>query len=72
MLIKELINDYYTEHTDEEILGFFQAIISHNSSVRTPKTPPFQRKKKQSNPDIKVPDINESFRRQAENGQRNE
>ena len=52
MLIKELINDYYKEPADEDILGFFLAIISHNSSVRTQKIPPFQRKKKRSNLEI--------------------
>ena len=59
MLIKELINDYYKEPADEDILGFFLAIISHNSSVRTQKIPPFKRKKKRSNLEIKVPDISE-------------
>ena len=43
---KELVNDYYMEPTDEEILGSFLAIILHDSSVRIQKTPPFQRKKK--------------------------
>ena len=43
---KELVNDYYTEPTDEEILGSFLAVISHNSPVRTQETPPFQRKSK--------------------------
>ena len=43
---KELVNDYYTEPTDEEILGSFLAIISHNSPVRIQETPPFQRRKK--------------------------
>ena len=70
---KELINDYYAEPTDEEILGFFLAIISHDSPVRKQEIPPFQRKKeKLSNSEISVPDIREMFRRQAENGQRNE
>ena len=37
------------------------------------KLPHFKGKgKKRSNPDIKVPDIREMFRRQAENDQRNE
>ena len=70
---KELINDYYAEPTDEEILGFFLAIISHDSPVRKQEIPPFQRKKeKLSNSEISVPDIREMFRRQAENDQRNE
>ena len=43
---KELVNDYYTEPTDEEILAFFLAIVSHNSPVRIQETPPFQRKSK--------------------------
>ena len=70
---KELVNDYYTKPTHEEILGSFLAIISHDSPVRTRETPPFQRKKKKrSNSEINVPDIREMFCRQAENGQRNE
>ena len=69
---KELVNDHYTEPADEEILGSFVAIISHDSPVRTQKTPPFQRKKKKrSNPEINLPEIREMFRRQAQNGQRN-
>ena len=37
------------------------------------KSPPFQRKKKKlSNSEINVPGIREMFRREAENGQRNE
>ena len=43
------------------------AIIVHDSPGRTQKPPPFQRKKPRSNPDIR-----DMFRRQAENGQRNE
>ena len=54
-------------------LGSFLAIILHESAVWTQKSPPFQRKnKKWSNPEINVPEIREMFRRQAENGQRNE
>ena len=34
---KELVNDYYTELTNEEL---------RNSLVQTQKAPPFQRKKK--------------------------
>ena len=61
---KELVNDYYTEPTDKEILGSFFAIILHDSPVRIQKTPSFQRKrKKRSNPEIKVPDIREMFHR---------
>ena len=46
------------EPTDEEILGSFSAIISHDSPVRTQETLPFQRKeKKQSNSEIIIPDI---------------
>ena len=41
---KELVNDYYTEPADEEILDSFLAISLDDSSVRTQKTPPFQRK----------------------------
>ena len=32
---KELVNDYYTEPTDEEILGFFLTTISHDSPFGT-------------------------------------
>ena len=70
---KELVNDYYTEPTNEEILSSVLEIISYDSPVRTQETPPFQRKKKKrSNPEINVPDNTEMFRRQAENGERNE
>ena len=70
---KELVNDYYTKPTDEEISGSFLSIISDDPPVRTQKTLSSQReKKKQSTPEINVPGIKEMFRRQAENGQRNE
>ena len=70
---EELVNDYYTEPTNEEIFSSVLEIISYDSPVRTQETPPFQRKKKkQSNPEINVPDNREMFRRQAENGERNE
>ena len=70
---KELVNDYYTEPTDEEILGSFLAITSDDSPARTQETPPFQRKKKKrSSSEIKVSYIREMFRCQAENSQRNE
>ena len=55
---KELVNDYYTKPTDEEIFGSFLSIISDDSPVRTQKTLSFQReKKKQSTPEINVPGI---------------
>ena len=55
---KELLNVYYTEPTDDELIGSFLAIISYDSPIRTQKTSSFQReKKKQSNPEINVPDI---------------
>ena len=70
---EELVNDYYTEPTNEEIFSSVLEIISYDSPVRTQETPPFQRKKKKrSNPEINVPDNREMFRRQAENGERNE
>ena len=70
---KELVNDYYTEPTNEEILSSVLEIISYDSPIRTQETPPFQRKKKKrSNPEINVPDNREMFHRQAENGERNE
>ena len=53
-----------------ENLGSFLAIILHDSTLRTQKSPPLRKNKKQSNPEINVPDIREMFRRQAENGQR--
>ena len=70
--LKELVNDHYAEPTDKEILGYFLAIILHDSPVKTQKSSPFKEKKILSNLEIKVPDIREMFRRQAENGQRNE
>ena len=70
---KELVNDYYTEPTDEKILGSFLAIISDDSPALTQETPSFQRKKKKlSSLEIKVSYIREMFRCQAENSQRNE
>ena len=63
---KQLVNDYYTEPTDEEILGSFLAIILRMNHAISKK------KEKRSNPEINVPDIREMFRRQAENGERNE
>ena len=63
---KELVNDYYTEPTDEEILGSFLAIILRMNHAISKK------KEKRSNPEINVPDIREMFRRQAENGEQNE
>ena len=61
-----MVNDYYTEPTDEEILGSFLAIILRMNHAISKK------KEKRSNPEINVPDIREMFRRQAENGERNE
>ena len=57
-LFKELVSGHYTEPTDEEILGSFLAIISHDSRVETQETPPFQiKKKKRPNSEINVPEI---------------
>ena len=70
---KELVNDYYTEPTDEEIFGSFLPIISHDSPIQMQETQPFQRKReKRFNSEINVPDIRKMFCRQAEIGQRNE
>ena len=45
---KELVNDYYTEPTDEKILGSFLATIFHDSPVQTQESLPFQRKEKKT------------------------
>ena len=54
---KELVNDYYTEPTDEKILGSFLTTIFHDSPVQTQESLPFQRKeKKRLNSEVNVPE----------------
>ena len=66
---KELVNDFYTEPTDEEILGSFLATVSHNFPIRIQETPPFQRKKKKMVKfRINVSDIREMSHCQVANG----
>ena len=70
---KELVKDYYTKPTDEEILAvswqsFCMILQYEHKHLHHFK----EERKKRSNPEINVPDIREMLRRQAENGQRNE
>ena len=61
---KELINDYYSEPRDEEILGSFLAIDSHGPPGRPKEATSERKKKKRSNPERNLPDIRAMFRSQ--------
>ena len=44
---KELLNEFYTEPQEEEILGSFSAISPHDDIDEQPRTVPDKRKRRQ-------------------------
>lgn len=65
---KELLNDYYIEPKDEEILGNFLALSTTNASPPEKETAPKRKKKKTTtNVNENIPDIRVMFRRQQKN-----
>ena len=68
---KELINDYYIEPKDEEILGSFLAIGSHGPPGRLKEATSERKKKKRSDPERNLPDIREMFQSQIHRQEEN-